>query len=97
MGGLVVEIEGGRKRIYTKGEIGACGDRQKEAHSGGNVEDEVSEDDHHGGRPWANMGVCKWPGTWLLTGDSSGGAVAPNMPQKAAAMAAPVNMAGVSG
>ena len=97
MGGLVVEIEGGRKRIYTKGEIGARGNGQQEAHSGGNVEDEVSEDDHHGGRPWANMGVCKWPRTWLLTRDSSGGTVLMDMPQKAATMAAPVNMAGVSG
>jgi hypothetical protein len=97
MGGLVVKIEGGRKRIDTKGEIGARRDRQKEAHSGGNVEDEVSEDDHHGGRPWANMEVCKRPRTWLLTRDSSGGAVTSNMPQKAAVMAAPVDMAGVSG
>ena len=97
MGGLVVKIEGGRKRIYTKGESRARRDRQKEAHSGGNVEDEVSEDDHHGGRPWANMGVCKWPRNWLLMGDSSGGAVSANMPQKATAMAAPVNMAGVLG
>ena len=97
MGGLVVKIKGSRQRIYTRGESRAHGDGQKEAHSGGNVEDEVSEDDHHGGRPWANMGVYKWPGVWLLTGDPSGGAVAPNMPQKAAAMALPVNMAGVSG
>ena len=97
MGGLVIKIKGCHKQIHTKEESGACGNRQKETHSGGDVEDEVSEDDHHGGRPWTNMGVCKWPGTWLLTGDSSGGAITPNMPQKAAAMAAPVNMVGVSG
>jgi hypothetical protein len=97
MGSFVIKIKSSRQRIHTKGEGRARGDRQKEAHSGGNVEDEVSEDDHHGGRPWANMGVCKWPRTWLLTGDSSGGAVVPDMSQKATAMAAPVNMAGVSG
>ena len=97
MGGLVVKVEGSRKRIYTRGEIRARRDRQEEAHSRGNVEDEVSEDNHHGGRPWANMGFCKWPRTWLLTRDPSGGAVASDMPQRATAMAAPVSMAGVSG
>ena len=61
------------------------------------MEDEVSKDDHHGGQPWASMGVCKWPRNWLLTRDSSGGAVSTDMPQKAAMMAVPVNMAGVSG
>jgi hypothetical protein len=97
MGGLVVKVKGSHKRIHVKGEARTWGDRQKEAHSGGNVEDEVSEDDHHSGRPWANMGVCKWPRNWLLTRDSSGGTVASDMPQKVAAMAAPVNMAWVSG
>ena len=66
MGGLVVKVKGRCKQIYMKGESRAHGDGQKEAHSGGNVEDEVSEDDYHGGQPWANMGVCKRPGTRLL-------------------------------
>ena len=97
MGGLVIKVKDHHKRIHIKGEAGTWRDRQKEAHSRGNVEDEVAEDEHHGGGPCANMGVRKWPRTWLLTGDSSGGAVPSNMTQKVAAMAMPVNMAGVSG
>ena len=97
MGGLVVKVKGSRKQIHTIGESWARRNGQEETHSGGNMEDKVSEDDHHGGRPWANMGVCKWPRNWLLTRDSSGGTVSTDMSQKAAAMAAPVNMAGVSG
>ena len=97
MGCLVIKIKGGRKWIYIKGEARTWEDRQKEAYSRGNVEDEVSEDEHHGGGPWSNMGVCKSPGNWLLTRNSSGGTVVLNMPQKVAAMAAPVNMAGVLG
>ena len=97
MGCLVIKVKGGCQGVHIKGESGAHGDRQKETHSRGNVEDEVSEDEHHGGRPWANMGVCKQPRTWLLTRDSSGGAVASDMSQKATAMAAPVSMAGVLG
>ena len=97
MGCFVVKIKGSRKRIYTKGESRARGNGQKEAHSRGNMEDEVSKDDHHGGQPWANMGACKRPRNWLLTRDPSGGAVSVDMPWKVATMAAPVNMAGVSG
>ena len=49
------------------------------------------------GDPGITWGVHKWPRGWLLTRDSSGGAVVLNMPQKVAAMAAPVNMVRVSG
>ena len=51
MGGLIVKVKSGHKRIYTEGESRAWGNGQKEAHSRGNVEDKVSEDDYHGGRP----------------------------------------------
>ena len=97
MGGLVVEVKGSCKRIHVKREARTWGNRQKEAHSRGNMEDKVSEDEHHGGGSWANMEVSEQLRTWLLMQDPSGRAVAPNMTQKAAVMAAPVNMVGVSG
>ena len=49
MGGLIIEIKGSRKQIHMGGESRACGNGQKETHSGGDVEGKVSKDNHHGG------------------------------------------------
>ena len=51
MGGLVIEVESRCKQVHMKGESWAYGNGQEEAHSGGNIEDEVLEDVDHGRRP----------------------------------------------